>query len=100
MLNKEEFCCSDMMFALTRKSVEGGYGLFLYDPKRRAYGIAINGNPENQYFLSYCPFCGKRYPLDLADEYFDAIRDPITGKICDPLPEEFLTDEWWKKRGL
>jgi hypothetical protein len=32
-------------------------------------------------------------------EHFDAIRDNI-GKPLDPIPEEFKTDEWLKKRGL
>lgn len=94
-----EYCCEDMMYA-----VEGGYfpgwpSVVLYTSKIRSYGIVINDNPDNQIFLTYCPFCGKKLPEDLADEYFDAIRDS-TGKSLDPLPEEFETDEWWKKRGL
>jgi hypothetical protein len=89
-----------MEFALTRQTAEGGRGLFVYDRKTRAYGVVINENPQNQFFLSYCPWCGVKLPTDLADEYFDAVRDPKTGKVLDQLPPEFHTDEWWKKRGL
>ncbi|MDR1528271.1 MAG: hypothetical protein LBS22_01640 [Puniceicoccales bacterium] len=87
-----------------KDAVEGGpflgdFPVILYTPKWRSYGLVIKGNPRNQYILFYCPFCGKKLPTDLVDEHFDAIRDD-TGKPLDPLPEEFKTDEWWKKRRL
>jgi hypothetical protein len=87
-----------------KDAVEGGpfhgdLSVVLYTPKWRSYGLVINGNPSNQWILVYCPFCGKKLPKDLCDEHFDAVRDD-TGKPLDPLPEEFKTDEWWKKRGL
>jgi hypothetical protein len=86
-------------------AVEGGYfpgwpSVVLYTPKWRSYGIVINGNPDNQIFLTYCPFCGKKLPEELLLEYDTATRNRETGKPLDPLPEEFKTDEWWKKRGL
>jgi hypothetical protein len=87
-----------------KDAVDGGYfpgwpPVVLYTPKWRSYGIVINGNADNQIFLTYCPFCGKKLPEDLVDEHFDAIRDEI-GKPLAPIPEEFKTDEWWRKRGL
>jgi hypothetical protein len=85
-------------------AVEGGRfpgepSVILYTPKWRSYGLVIGGDSDDQFFLSFCPFCGRKLPEDLADEHFDAVRDN-TGKPLDPIPEEFETDEWWKKRGL
>jgi hypothetical protein len=78
--------------------------------------------------MNYCPFCGTKFPPDLGDkwsaviweelgpEYLiesqaefqkllckhqgkEYVSDPDLPK-AKPLPEEFKTDEWWKKRGL
>ena len=73
--------------------------------------------------LKYCPYCGKKLPPTLNDEYFMCIdmdygpeylpgyanrfwspRDNMLFKAGfpepKPLPDEFKSDEWWKKRGL
>ena len=84
-------------------TVEGGPlgepPVILYTLKWRMYKLIINNDPGNQWILNYCPFCGKKFPDNLMDAYYYAIRDD-TGKVLDPLPKEFETDEWWKKRGL
>jgi hypothetical protein len=58
--------------------------------------------------LAYCPFCGTRLP-NFSEEYFDTIEQELgknsIPKGCDAearrhLPQEFKTDEWWKKRGI
>ena len=51
--------------------------------------------------IKYCPWCAAKLPTDLMDA-----RDDELGKLGfkipydDSIPEEFKTDEWWKKRGL
>jgi hypothetical protein len=100
MSNKMKYCCTDMMFAVEGNRFPNEPPVILYQPSWRSYGLVIGGDPDDQFFLSYCPFCGIKLPENLTDEHFDAIRDPKTGKVLDPLPEEFQTDEWWKKRGL
>jgi hypothetical protein len=88
-----------MKYAVEGGPFNGDFPVILYISRWRSYGLVINGNTENQWILVYCPFCGKKLPKDLIDEHFDAIRDE-TGKPLDPIPEEFNSDEWWKKRGL
>jgi hypothetical protein len=89
-----------------KDAVEGGRfpgepSVILYTPKWRSFGLVIGGDPDDQFILRYCPFCCKKLPEDLVDAHFDAIRDENgDGRPLDPLPEEFKTDEWWKKRGL
>jgi len=56
--------------------------------------------------LHYCPFCGKKFPKELRQEYSRILQEEChikdmweqirTGNI----PDEFKTDKWWKKRGL
>jgi hypothetical protein len=56
--------------------------------------------------MQYCPFCGAKLHVDLFanDEYYDALEEAVGKEFCDikeeEIPEEFKSDEWWKKRGL
>jgi hypothetical protein len=78
--------------------------------------------------MQYCPFCGTKFPPDLGNkwstivweelgpEYLIESRAEFQKFLCKhqgkeyvpdpdlpkakPLPKEFKTDEWWKKRGL
>jgi hypothetical protein len=88
-----------------------------------------DSDPEKSYVpMSYCPFCGKEFPPDLIEKWSDVIEKELGPEyliefaaeaeksLCKyqgreyvpdpdlpeakPLPEEFKTDEWWKKRGL
>jgi len=53
------------------------------------------------YTIEYCPWCGSKLPSYLGSEHIDAIEEAGYTGFDDPnLPEEFKTDEWWKKRGL
>lgn len=74
-----------------------------YCPILREYNIT--GNKGFKMF--YCPWCGSILPKRLRDEFFDilekeyGIDSDIFEVLHNPkLPEEFRTDEWWKKRGL
>jgi hypothetical protein len=63
-------------------------------------------NGYGQCILEYCPFCGTKLPKSLyaIDEYYDALEEAVGKEFCDikedEIPEEFHTDEWWRKRGL
>jgi hypothetical protein len=78
--------------------------------------------------MDYCPFCGTKFPPHLAEEWSEVIFEELGPEylieseavfqksVCKrqgreyvpdpdfpkakPLPAEFKTDEWWKKRGL
>jgi hypothetical protein len=80
-----------------------------YLAKFRMFAIVVDEAEEVYQPIDYCPFCGKKLPKDLNDEYWKTIIEEIdteyypTHENYDknrPLPEEFKTDEWWKKRGL
>lgn len=73
--------------------------------------LAINSQSEDAWMgvLHTCPFCGADLP-DLRFEYWGEMRKSYpelytsfnekTTMYDDIIPDEFKTDEWWKKRGL
>ena len=97
------FCCKDLKYFLEDKK-----HIFKYNKKFREY--YLNDTKYSQYSiitLSYCPFCGNTLPTNLRNEFFDALEreyglEVSLGDLQDSslIPEEFKTDEWWKKRGL
>ena len=71
--------------------------LYFWDETDKEYG---------EYFMQYCPFCGDKLPQHLyaSVEYKNALEKAVGKEFCniteDEIPEEFKTDEWWKKRGV
>ena len=85
-----------------------------YESSIRSYTFLLR--EDNKYIgvnqrLWYCPWCGTKLPEDLGDEWDEALKTEYNLTINDfvdkkgrwdesKIPEEFKTDEWWKKRGL
>ena len=74
-----------------------------YNKIKRCYYIERkNKNTVNAIF--FCPWCASELPKDLILEY-DTIASKAYGEDIDlvsknKIPQEFKSDEWWKKRGL
>ena len=96
-------CCSLMEDFLNDPLVP-----IIYYPHLREYNILLKKLSGGLQGIYYCPWCGAKLPKDLRDEFFDIFYDELKftpkkglGILETPgLPEEFKTDEWWKKRGL
>ena len=96
---KGPHCCLTMDRGLVSDT-----NVLAYSPDFREYGIKI---PKTTGYIGidYCMFCGKKLPIPLRHEWFDILEKeyglerPCTGDK-KKVPKEFLTDEWWKKRGL
>lgn len=64
------------------------------------------GKVSHGHIIEFCPWCSAKLPESLSDvrdsilldEY--GIDDEFDKKQAKKIPAEFLTDEWWKKRGL
>ena len=100
-------CCEDLIVSIERNEFKvypqyRGVSYYFWDEGNKRYG---------EYFMFYCPFCGAKMPTNLSisdeygnDPYSDAIEKAVGKDYCDitedEIPEEFKTDEWWKKRGL
>lgn len=88
-------CCKDMNFFLEENKV-----VISYTSNQRLYAINLKSSGGLQA-INYCPWCGSKLPSFFKNEWFDTLEelgfeDPYDQEI----PEEFKTDEWWKKRGL
>jgi hypothetical protein len=103
------FCCKDISFF-----IENPDDPISYDCVLREFYIKTGNKRKSSYLrnvimLVYCPWCGFKLPGNLRSQYSDVVSEYIgreigVGEIWDgkagSLPEEFKTDEWWKKRGL
>jgi len=107
-LNRNDFCCNEIYNVLLGEN-DGNCELsFGYGPIFREYSIAVR--PEyggTCQLIKHCPWCGKRFPGGLRDEWFDILKkeyniEPEPSKLSKSkdIPQEFKSDEWWKKRGL
>ena len=73
--------------------------LMLEDGKKRGRMNAVQR-------IIYCSWCNKKLPESLRDEWFEILEkeynldDPHREEQEKLIPEEFKTDEWWKKRDL
>jgi hypothetical protein len=95
----EGFCCKKMHEAVQI------YKFINYDMVDRGYDIEHSDGMAS--LLSYCPWCGSKLPDTLERKIFEVLKTEygINKEVADVfhgtnLPEEFKTDEWWKKRGL
>ncbi|WP_425363531.1 DUF6980 family protein [Candidatus Tisiphia endosymbiont of Hybos culiciformis] len=102
-ITTQQHCCKSMEHFLEEGRVSIGYSA-----KWRSYYINLKKSVASQD-IYHCPWCGTKLPTNLDDEYDNevskvmdiAVEDITLHTYEDPnLPEEFKTDEWWKKRGL
>ena len=94
-MNKQ-FCCEAMLLAVNKEFIIN------YEDFVRNYNLQGKGKV---YALSFCPFCGGNLGSRLNSEYFDILEKEYGIEYPDftnftNVPEEFKTDEWWRKRGL
>jgi hypothetical protein len=109
--NQHDFCCDKMRKEHKELRDENLVDhSIIYDQRWREFAIYYNEEAEQRdremlTDIFCCPWCGTKLPTELADEWYDTlekeygIEDPIVDDR-DKVPQEFWTDEWWKKRGL
>lgn len=113
MSDDPKHCCFSMDSALASEEIRSWGELIEYEPTTRSYHFLLYENNKysgTRYQLKYCPWCGKKLPKDLEEEFEEVLAKEynITAKNWNApewddekdLPKEFLTDEWWKKRRL
>ncbi len=93
-------CCDKMDFHIDEQDL-----YFNYDPVLRRYFINLRHSPNIIQCLWFCPWCGKKLPSILNNSYFNILKSEY--ELEDPrgdqehlVPNEFKSDEWWKKRNL
>ncbi len=95
----DQACCQEMHNNLRNSDLYLGY-----NKRTREYFIPYKIDcGGGVYLLTYCPWCGKLLPGSLREKLGDILFDELCldDFFDDPnMPNEFKTDEWWKKRGL
>ena len=96
---KGPHCCLTMDRELAR-----GDALLYYSLRFREYGVKIPKSTGGM-LMDYCMFCGKELPKSLRKEWYAILEEKYALESPDEedkkkVPKEFLTDEWWKQRGL
>lgn len=93
----ESICCEQFAFHLQEKEK-----IIVYQPYFRLY--LLRANYWNTATIYFCPWCGNKLPENLANSFFETIQTELETLVMTDelhkLPQEFQTDEWWKKRGL
>ena len=95
-----EHCCAEMNLHIHEKEK-----IIQYFPSVREYAIRIEESLIQG--LKFCSWCGKELPESLSDALFDLLEQEY-GEIADignykndpNIPDEFRSEEWWRKRGL
>jgi hypothetical protein len=99
--NFEIVCCERLKEFIN--DCKTGFG---YCPYTRSFYIKQPSPFKGSHRIPYCPLCGKQFPKELVDEWYETLKreygldDPNGDSQSKLVPEEFKTDEWWKKRGL
>lgn len=94
-----QHCCSKMDQYLKEDEL-----CFKYIPRTRDYCIFVKKEYGGSLCgIDYCPWCGNKLRYSLRNELGEILFDELhlDSFFDDPkMPEEFKTDEWWKKRNL
>jgi hypothetical protein len=75
-----------------------------YSAKYCEYGVKVQ-KTKRYLLMDYCVFCGKKLPPSLKIIWANTLQqeyglsDPID-RDKKRIPQEFLTDDWWKLRGI
>ena len=93
------YCCGALDY-----QVQSEFCPIKYNSQWREYSVKDFKSTSLSLVL-FCPNCGTKLPSSLRNEWFDileqeyGLEDPCE-EDKQKLPQEFLTDEWWKSRGF
>ena len=95
-----KFCCRNLETHCEEVKYTDSSTFIEYHRQTRSFWIV--GGIQ---MIACCPFCGKRLPKELGLEWIHLVEEQFGEKYLSPpkmyeLPQEWLTDEWWVKRGL
>ncbi len=103
---KQTICCKQL-----KKLLDDEVSPLIYIPHTRTYALTVPKFywKEHELYMHFiipcCPYCCKHLPKDLTQLWANILENEygITlpyDEHKDSVPQEFRTDEWWKKRGL
>jgi len=81
------------------RSYDMEYGI-VFQNQETGEDVAVIVEP-----LIYCPWCGVKLPKNLFVDWVKIVENEFNIDTLDKeglkkVPEEYMTEKWWKKRGL
>ena len=93
------YCCESMKYTIEDPRI-----CIKYDQRYKEFYVETKESVVI-YVINYCPWCATKLPKSLNNKWFEILEeecsldDPDSKEQSKLIPEEFKTDEWWKKRG-
>ena len=85
-------CCSEMDTFLASEELP-----VIEIPKFREIGIVYADGTSSFQQIAFCPWCGKRLPPSLRDEWFRRV-EALGFEIGDTeIPVEYQSDAWFRQ---
>ena len=94
--------CSELSWFL-KGGKEEGMTSIIHVPNIRTYAILNKKEYGGFEPMDYCPFCGAKLPERLDEKLTEILQTKYglkSWRDYKKAPQEFHTDEWWRKRGL
>jgi hypothetical protein len=85
------FCCEQMRGAVSSAEIP-----IVYTARFREIGIRVLDGGSSFIVMMFCPWCGKKLPPSLRDEWFDALESRGIDPYADEIPPEFSDERWYK----
>ena len=82
---------------MMERNLSEGETAIHYIAKFREYGIPVLDGGTSMIVIRFCPWCGADLPESLSDKWFELLASKNL-ELDDPaIPEDMLTDAWWKQ---
>jgi hypothetical protein len=86
-------CCAQM-----RAAIDDDDNPIDYIPKFREVGVRVLDGGSSLILLAFCPWCGKKLPSSLRNEWFDELERRQIDPHGNDIPPDFLDGRWYKAR--
>jgi hypothetical protein len=90
-MNDKKHCCE-----LMDTMIASGEVAIRFVEKFREYGISYIDGGTSYQIIEFCPWCGKKLPASLRQEWFDALEEMGLEPGDKNIPEKFLTSDWYR----
>jgi hypothetical protein len=94
---KKNFSISDLCCEKMRNAVADPDIPIVFSAKLREYGISVLDGGTSYMVIQYCPWCGKKLPGSLRDEWIARIKKLGLEPGDTRIPAEMLDDRWYRE---
>ena len=106
-MENKKYCCNVMEKQVEyhcdihRNIYDCSDNLIDYSSAFDEYGLIVHDGGSSCVLIKFCPWCGAKLPKSKRILCFNTLQKlGYDFPYSQEIPEEFHTDEWWKKRGL